>query len=152
MPESVPPAASGAEEPVDEPSDLPTGLDHLGLAVRDLEGTKNFFVEALGFRVTGEDADYPSAFVVNGHARVTLWQVEDPETAVAFDRRNNVGLHHFALAVSSREVLEAMHERIRDYPGVTIEFAPELLGSGPSRHMMFRDPSGIRMELIHRAP
>lgn len=140
------------EDTTAEESLLPTGLDHLGLAVRDLEATKNFFVEALGFRVTGEDADYPSAFVVNGHARVTLWQVEDPDSAVAFDRRNNVGLHHFALAVSSDEVLDAMHERIGAHPGVTIEFAPEPLGGGPSRHMMFRDPSGIRMELIHRAP
>ena len=147
--------AEGAETAAveNEPgSGRPTSLDHLGLAVRDLEATKNFFVEALGFRVTNEDADYPSAFVVNGHTRITLWQVEDPETAAAFDRRQNVGLHHFALSVGSRAVLEEMHQRIRRYSGATIEFAPEPLGSGPSHHMMFRDPSGIRMELIHRVP
>lgn len=34
--------------------------------------------------------------------------------------------------------------------GVTIEFAPELSYGGPAKHMMFRSPGGIRMELIHR--
>lgn len=128
----------------------PLRMDHLGLVVRDLQTTRRFFIDALGFEVVGGDDEYPASFMVRGSTRITLWQVEDPESATPFDRRNNIGLHHFALGVASLEVLNEMHERIRQYPGVTIEFAPEIAYGGPAQHMMFREPGGIRMEIMHR--
>jgi hypothetical protein len=44
-------------------------------------------------------AGYPVVFVSDGQGILTLWQVESPEEAIAFNRRTNVGLHHMALAV-----------------------------------------------------
>jgi catechol 2,3-dioxygenase-like lactoylglutathione lyase family enzyme len=70
------------------------GFDHVGLSVRDLASSRKFFCDCLGWRVLGERPDYPAAFVSDGHGVVTLWQVESPEKAIAFDRRTNVGLHH----------------------------------------------------------
>ena len=36
------------------------GAHHIGLAVRDVAEARDFFVEALGFRVAAERPDYPA--------------------------------------------------------------------------------------------
>ncbi|UTW55949.1 VOC family protein [Kordiimonas sp. SCSIO 12610] len=123
-------------------------LSHIGFAVRDLEKTASFFIDTLGWRKAGERPDYPAIFVSNGSMFVTLWRVENPETAVAFDRRKNVGLHHMAITVRDLDALNALHEKFKQTDGVVVEFAPEFLGNGPTTHMMIREPSGLRLEFI----
>ena len=44
--------------------------------------------------------------------------------------------------------LDEIHDTLRQTAGVDIEFPPELLGTGPARHMMFTMPGGNRLELI----
>jgi catechol 2,3-dioxygenase-like lactoylglutathione lyase family enzyme len=122
------------------------GIEHVGLSVRDLESTRRFFSDCLGWQVVGARPEYPAAFVSDGHQTVTLWQVEAPDRAVAFDRRANVGLHHLALAVADRAGLDALYERVARWPGVAVEFAPEFSGNGPKIHFIVREPSGIRIE------
>jgi len=78
------------------------GFDHVGLSVRDLASSRKFFCDCLGWGVIGERPDYPAAFVSDGRGVLTLWQVESPDEAIAFDRRTNVGLHHLAIAVVDR--------------------------------------------------
>lgn len=126
------------------------GTDHVGLTVIDLERSKALFVDVLGFRVRGRDESYPAYFLTNGETTITLWRATDPASAVPFDRHRNVGLHHLALAVASFDDLDALHERLRGVDGVVIEFPPELAYGGPAKHMMFREPSGNRIELVHR--
>ena len=53
-----------------------------------------------------------------------------------------------AFKLSSFEDLDKMHERLKNTPNVKIEFAPELVGKGPAKHMIFREPGGIRLEFI----
>ena len=125
------------------------GLDHLGLSVSNLTASETFFTQALGFSVAGREADYPAVFLSNGDIFITLWQTK-AESTVAFNRKNNVGLHHLALQVSSLEKLNELHDALKNHKGVTIEFAPELFYGGPAMHMMLREPSGNRIELIHR--
>jgi catechol 2,3-dioxygenase-like lactoylglutathione lyase family enzyme len=122
------------------------GVDHVGLSVRDLASTRKFFCDCLGWRVVGERADYPAAFVSDGHDVVTLWQVESSSKAVPFDRRANVGLHHLALAVVDRAGLDTLYRRVSNWPGVVVEFGPELSGAGPKIHFIVREPSGVRIE------
>jgi catechol 2,3-dioxygenase-like lactoylglutathione lyase family enzyme len=122
------------------------GVDHIGLTVRDLASTLMFFREGLGWRVVGERKDYPAAFITDGWAAVTLWQAESPTTAVAFNRRANVGLHHLALAVVDRPSLDALHQRLSRWPGVTIEFGPEPVGSSAKTHFMALEPGGLRLD------
>ena len=124
------------------------GVHHVGLTVPDLPAARRFFVETLGYQLRGEKPDYPAVFVSDGKTLISLWQVKDPARAVAFDRAQNVGLHHLALAVDGHAALDALHERLARLGDVEIEFAPEPLGGGPSRHMMVRIPGGVRVEFI----
>lgn len=122
-----------------------SGIHHLGLTVADLDVTTNFFVDCLGWKVVREVPEYPAKFVSDGSAVFTLWQGDD--SAMAFDRRANVGLHHVAIQVPDEQALASLFQQVHDYPGVTVEFAPQPLGGGPSRHCMFLEPGGIRIEL-----
>jgi hypothetical protein len=91
-----------------------------------------------------------NVFLANGDVIVTLWRVTDPSTAIPFDRKHNVGLHHLAFAVDSFAALDALHARLELAPGVRVEFAPEPLSGGPAGHMMIREPSGNRLESTDR--
>jgi catechol 2,3-dioxygenase-like lactoylglutathione lyase family enzyme len=127
---------------------LTQGAHHIGLTVPDLSQTRSFFIDSLGFTQVGEVADYPAVFLSDGTTMITLWQAENPETATPFDRKNVIGLHHFALKVVTPDALDALYGTLRKSEGVEIEFAPESLGGGPAKHMMISIPGGIRMELI----
>ena len=124
------------------------GVHHVGLTVPNLAETRAFFIDTLGFTQVGEKPDYPAAFVSDGSVMITLWQAADAESAVPFDRRNVIGLHHVALKVENPEALEALHGRLAATQGVEIEFAPEPLGATPLKHMMCAIPGGIRVEFI----
>ncbi|MEM6901533.1 MAG: VOC family protein [Pseudomonadota bacterium] len=124
------------------------GVNHVGLTVSDLAASTDFFIETLGWRAAGGEPDYPANFVTDGEILITLWQTTDPENATAFDRKNNVGLHHLALTVPDLETLDELHETLSATPNVEVEFSPEFLGRGPTTHMMVRDPSGLRIEFI----
>jgi len=124
------------------------GVNHIGLAVTKLDASASFFIDTLGWRRAGGDPSYPAIFVTDGEAFVTLWQVEDPAAAVPFNRKKNVGLHHMAMTMESLEALHALYAKLLETEGVTIEFAPEFMGQGPTTHMMIRDPSGLRLEFV----
>ncbi len=124
------------------------GAHHIGLTVPDLAKTRAFFIDTLGFAQLGEVPDYPAVFLTDGTTMITLWQAADPATAAPFDRKNVIGLHHFALKVENVDVLEALHLKLGTTDGVEIEFAPEPLGGGPTKHMMCFIPGGIRTEFI----
>lgn len=123
------------------------GAHHIGLTVPDLAAARDFFVNIFEFNQVGEVPDYPAFFLSDGTLLLTLWQAADPTSATAFDRKNNIGLHHFALKVDGLEALKSLHQTLENTEGVEIEFAPEPLGGGPTQHMMFYIPGGIRMEL-----
>jgi hypothetical protein len=55
-------------------------------------------------------------------------------------------LHHLALAVVDRAGLDALYQRVSNWPGVIVEFGPQLSGAGPKIHFIVRAPSGVRIE------
>jgi lactoylglutathione lyase len=142
--------ASGEEESAKRV--MTSGFNHVGLSVTDLDRSTEFFTRTLGWRLTGRDEDYPATFMTDGEMFLTLWRVKDPDTAVKFDRKNNVGLHHLAISVASFEILDELYERLKTVEGVVIEFPPELAYGGPTKHMMIREPSGNRLEFAHNPP
>ncbi len=124
------------------------GVHHVGLTVPDLGVAERFFQEALRFERVGEVPDYPAVFLSDGSVMLTLWRAGDPASAVPFDRRRGIGLHHLALRVAGSTGLDTLHDALKARDDVEVEFAPESLGGGPTRHMMCRIPGGIRLELI----
>jgi lactoylglutathione lyase len=125
---------------------LTAGFNHVGLTVKDLNASTQFFVDTLGWELKGKDTSYPASFVSDGAMLITLWQAKSPEKTISFDRKNNVGLHHLAISVKNSEALDELYLRFKQVPAVVIEFAPELSYGGPAKHMMIREPSGNRLE------
>lgn len=123
------------------------GVHHVGLTVPDLPEASGFFINALGFEQVGELPEYPAVFVSDGTTMITLWRAVDPASAVPFDRRTNLGLHHLALRVPA-DALDALAEELRQRSDTEIEFDPSPLGQSGIRHMMCRIPGNIRVELI----
>lgn len=122
------------------------GIHHLGLTVSKLEESATFFVSLLGWKEVKRDAEYPAIFVSDGTVMLTLWQTRK-NPSILFDKDQNVGLHHVAIAVESEAALISLHKKLVQN-NIRIEFAPELLRQGPAKHMMCYEPSGIRVELI----
>lgn len=122
------------------------GIDHVGLTVSSLNRSVDFFVNALGFKEIGGKTDYPAVYVSDGTATLTLWETFDPLDYADFDRRQNIGLHHLALCVTSSAELDDLFAKVRDWKDVQIEFAPENSGAGPKRHFMISEPGGNRIE------
>ena len=124
------------------------GLNHLGLSVKNLDQSLAFFTDCLGWEESGRDDSYPRSAVSDGSIRLTLWQVDHDLAVNEFHFRQNVGLHHFALEVATEAELNQIAESVAAWPGVEVEFMPELLGPGPRKHMIFYEPGGIRIEFI----
>jgi len=124
------------------------GIHHLALNVKNLPVTQNFFESVLGFDKVGEMPDYPATFVSDGQIMIALFQTQNAQEAINFDRKNNIGLHHFSLTLQSLDELDQLNEKLSQTEGVTIEFSPEDLHGGPTKHMMCTEPGGIRIEFI----
>ena len=124
------------------------GIHHVGLTVTDLAASSRFFTELLDWERVGGNPDYPAVFVSDGSVMITLWQARQPSSAIAFDKNNNVGLHHLAIKVADLASLDSIYQRLAAAENVAIEFAPEPLQGGPGVHMMCYEPGGIRIEFI----
>jgi catechol 2,3-dioxygenase-like lactoylglutathione lyase family enzyme len=122
------------------------GVHHIGLTVSRLEESASFFTDILGWGEVKRKDDYPAIFVSDGANMVTLWKNKE-NPATPFDKNKNIGLHHVAFVVESEDSLTSTYEKLLQ-SNVEIEFAPELLGQGPAKHMMCYEPSGIRVEII----
>ena len=126
---------------------LTRGIHHIGLTVPDLDQARGFFCGVLGFEEVGGAPEYPAIFVSDGTILLTLWRAADPQTARAFDRRANIGLHHLSLAVADDAALDAIWKKVSTHPGVVIDAAPGPMRPGSAtRHFLVFIPGGIRME------
>lgn len=124
-----------------------TGVHHIGLAVSNLEESAGFFIKLLGWEEVKRREDYPAIFVKDDALMITLWKTQTEEP-VKFDRKMNVGLHHLALRVKTKEALFQLLD-VLEANQIEIEFEPTLIREGPSMHMMCYEPSGVRIEFYY---
>ena len=92
-------------------------LDHIGIAVDDLEKALEFYRDGLGLDVDVTE-DVPSQavrahFVETGNAKLELLEATSPESPIARSiERRGVGLHHITFRVNDLiEVLDYLRER-----------------------------------------
>jgi glyoxylase I family protein len=128
-----------------------TGLHHLGLTVRDVDASADWYVDVLGFKRTGgfESADGARRKVFLSHdglqARLGLTQHRDGGRD-AFDE-TRVGLDHLAFAVSDRAQLDAWAARLGAAGVVHSPVAPAN-SIRDAAVLVFRDPDNIQLEVF----
>jgi len=87
-------------------------LGHVLLKVADVERSKAFYADLLGFEVVEQDPAHGGVFMTlgeHGHT-IDLSPVDDPETAQPLTP-NRLGVHHFAFQVDSFEALKDAYFR-----------------------------------------
>jgi methylmalonyl-CoA epimerase len=129
------------------------GIDHVGIAVRDLEKALPFYSDILGLTVSerrqtvGEKTGMVSAVLTGGPVTFVLVQGTSPESQVnRFIERHGAGVQHIAVRVRGLAgVMEDLQVR-------GLEFITRLIKSkGLHQAFAVRDPdSGIMLELIER--
>lgn len=84
---------------------MPQKINHIGIAVSDIETAATFYTQALGLTLSGVeevgDQKVKVAFLQIGEVRLELVQPTSPESPVAkFLEKNGQGIHHIAYHVA----------------------------------------------------
>ncbi|HCX78232.1 MAG TPA: methylmalonyl-CoA epimerase, partial [Firmicutes bacterium] len=88
-------------------------IDHLGIAVEDLEVAVQLYRDTLGLEYAGEETvaeqKVKTAFFPLGESSIELLEPTDPDSPVAkFIAKRGAGIHHIALRVD--DVAKAIEE------------------------------------------
>lgn len=134
-------------------ADLVIGIDHVAIAVEDLDTSIAWYVSALGFSVaernkmSGDHSGMLSAVMKSGGATIVLVQGTSPESQVSkFLAAFGTGMHHVAFAVTD---LDEALDRITAAGGSAD--TPIISDDGIRQAFLQRDPAtGVRVELVER--
>lgn len=85
-----------------------TRVDHIGIAVKDLEQAKKFYTEVLGMKAQGEEVveqqHVKVCFIPCGDSELELLESTTPDGPIAkFIEKKGEGLQHIALRVDNIE-------------------------------------------------
>jgi glyoxylase I family protein len=117
------------------------GVNHVALTVTDLEASRRFYTEVLGFLVV-LDFGY-GVVTLHKPTGFTIALIRPPEGTGGRFSELNTGLDHLGLTAGSREELVAWEERLR---AAGVPFTP-IQDTTLGHHLNFRDPDGIALEL-----
>lgn len=83
-------------------------LDHIGIAVKDMEAAKRFYTETLGMKAQGEEVveqqKVKVCFIPSGDSEIELLESTSPEGPIAkFIEKNGEGIQHIAFRVDNIE-------------------------------------------------
>lgn len=83
-------------------------IDHIGIAVKNLEAALKFYKEVLGLEATGtevvEEQKVKVAFLPTGDSEVELLESTSPDGPIArFIEKNGEGIQHIAFRVDNIE-------------------------------------------------
>lgn len=83
-------------------------VDHVGIAVKDLEQAKKFYTETLGLKAMGEEVveqqKVKVCFIPCGDSELELLESTSPDGPIAkFIEKNGEGIQHIALRVDNIE-------------------------------------------------
>ena len=121
-------------------------VHHLRLTVSDVERSRAFYTEVLGFQ---EVMDLPSGvFLTNGVVGLGIGPSPDPGRAPAGDRFDEarIGLDHLSFQVASRDALVGAAQLL-DERGVPRGEITDLGDAFGLYILAFRDPDNIQLEL-----
>ena len=129
-------------------------IDHLGIAVSDMDGGKSFWTDVLGLEYEGEEVveeqKVKTAFLPVGESEVELLESTSPDGPVAkFIEKRGQGFQHVAFRVAD---IDAALEELKAKGIQLIDQTPRR-GAGGAR-IAFLHPKatgGILVELCERS-
>jgi catechol 2,3-dioxygenase-like lactoylglutathione lyase family enzyme len=128
------------------------GIDHLDLVGSDLERSLAFYrglLEPLGYDRASEIVGEQGERVVYLHGQGVVPVSVRAATTPGDHDRYRVGLHHLAFQAPSREVVDERLGWARAQ-GVEIENDPKEYDYESGYYAgFFRDPDGIKLEVVH---
>lgn len=128
-------------------------LDHIGIAVKDLEESVKFYEEILGLKLQGietvEEQKVKVAFLPLGDTEIELLEATSPDSPIAkFIESKGQGVQHLAYRVDNIE--EALEEMKRK--GIRLIDEIPRYGAGGARIAFLHPKStnGVLVELCER--
>jgi glyoxylase I family protein len=133
------------------------GFSHIGLATRDLDRTRAFYQDVLGFKPVAADTLRIREggrlrhvfFDVGRDQLLAFMEARDvPGVPTEYDAGINRGLgvpaafYHFAFEAGSEAALAARRNRLRE-KGVEVS---DIVDHGWAKSVYFRDPNGLSLE------
>ena len=135
-----------------------TGVDHIGIAVRNLEAALPLWRDALGLEFVGIEVvphDQVRVAILKspgeGGARVELLEPTSPDSPVAkFLAKRGPGIHHLALRVDD---LPARMSAMKAAGKPALDAAPRRGAEGASVTFLHpKSAGGVLVELVEPAP
>jgi len=128
-------------------------IDHIGIAVKNLEDSLKVYKDILGMEVAGEEVvdeqKVKTAFLPVGESEIELLESTSPDGTIAkFIEKRGEGLHHIAFRVDNLE------DKLKELEakGVRLIDKKPRYGAGGSRIAFLHPKStnGILVELCER--
>ena len=120
-------------------------IGHVQLRVADLERSKAFYCDVLGFRVAEQDPQHGDVFMTLGEDFHTLDLAQHPSPETGQGPSRPVGLAHIAFQVPSYEALSEAYLTLLEHR-IPIERAMDHVNQ---RSIYFLDPDGNRLEIYY---
>ena len=124
-------------------------LGHVLLRVGDLERSKAFYSDLLGFEIVEEDPAHGGVFMTlgeHGHT-IDLFPAED-STPIPPSECSRPGLQHIAFQVESYEALKEAYFTLEDH-GFEVTRAMDHVSQ---KSIYFNDPDGHGLEIYYELP
>lgn len=129
-------------------------LDHIGIAVQDINDALKFFERALGMKLehvaTEEGGKTDVAFLPIGESEIELVQTHDPESGLGkFLAKRGEGIHHICFEVDD---IRAAMARLQENGAQLIDETPRVNASGMQYAFIHpKSAHGVLIELYQKA-
>lgn len=129
-------------------------LNHIGIAVQDINDALKFFERALGMKLehvaSEEGGKTDVAFLPIGESEIELVQTHDPESGLGkFLTKRGEGIHHICFEVDD---IRAAMARLQENGAQLIDETPRVNASGMQYAFIHpKSAHGVLIELYQKA-
>ena len=120
-------------------------VDHVAITVKDMNRSIEFYTEKLGFTITrsSETPIMKTVFVGRGQVQLELFALQQGSAKPVPElQQDEIGIKHIAFNVTDLDTL------IKEFREKGIVFISEVRQAGTRRHIFFKDPDGITLQLL----